>query len=42
MIGFAKQFKELTLLQKTALILGFIDSFIPIIVGTIQGFLTNA
>ncbi|MBP1048376.1 hypothetical protein I6N96_18950 [Enterococcus sp. BWM-S5] len=39
-VGFSKQFKELTLLQKSAIILVFIGTLVPIIVGTIQGFLS--
>lgn len=39
-IGFAKQFKELTLIQKSAIVLVFIGTLVPMVVGTIQGFLS--
>lgn len=38
-VGFAKQFKELTFIQKSAILLVFIGTFVPMIVGTIQGFM---
>lgn len=38
-VGFAKQFKELTFIQKAAILLVFIGTLVPMVAGTIQGFL---